>query len=416
MLIINFRVLIFVLKNPQFSLLDKVIYLIYIVFFVIGVYLLAFSFWNLELNPWGILILLALFPFSKKIYQKFALPFYEATLAPERLTAVKESIEYSQYATKTNLVRIAKINIYTSLLSIAFFFLVFITLYFLGKAGFSSYMLWFVGAIGVVVLFFFFSLLITRPVIKTTSELRANKPRHLRLPFAYEIFIIVLFLGLTIGFIAFRYQALTGRSFLHRFSSLVTSPKNYLPLEYYLVIQLTRFTEDNKLLSKNAYDLAHFTLDQSQKQLKLKYPKQRIEKDLLVDDLNRILILEIIDSEFEREYGNIKYVGLPYTKLPLYFTSIETDVNKKMFSPRIVGIGPDGTITVEREIFDPKVADVEMRFLRRHIGNSYGEDAGTVTEVIKISPGQTFNLTDKTGKRFQLLHLGVFPKSGIISF
>lgn len=396
------RVFKFILKNPQFSLKDKLEYFVYLFLALAGIFLIGYSLWNsLSINYLGFILLIILIFYGPKKYRKFIVPFNQQLLGEEVAQKEKLEFEYSSSLAQQTLTAFLKTDIYFWLLNLFFFILIIASVIILFALKFS-----FVWVLSIAILEFLIWIMVSikvwRKTWKQVGELQQTGPQQFRVSVLLQIVIGSIVLILVFLFISFRYKAITGRNFWEGFiHSGITI--NSLPSEKYVLIQIVSSDEDS-LLEKNTVEDSSFILDKTNRTLQLKFPRETKAGYPFFDDLDDITILMIENDETGRKYGTDKYSIIPKTKLPLYLVTAGVE-----FKTRILEIGKNGELTVERETYEPKVAKWEMKNTSKSLSQ-----IGKIYETVKILPNNTFEFTDNSGGLLRLIHLGVFPKSGII--
>lgn len=393
-----FKILLFVLKSSRFDLKDRVEYFTCLIFALIGASLIIYTAWtSLNINYFGLLILGLLFLRGPSLYQKFVAPYYESLSDREQARKEAEGAQYLQELSRETVIAAAKTEFFSWVLGVIFVVLVLLPALFLLR-GFS---LTFVGVFAAMgfLLWIIVSILTWRKIWKPVSEIEASAPKHFRRPLLFKFLLVMVILIAALGFMFWRYQQITGRDY---FESQLgrQSYVNNLPEDKYLLIQQTKFTDAEVDPSRNpVVSSSTFTLNLQNGFLDLKFPRERDikgEKITLFDSPESIIFIRIRDDEIGREFNTGKYDISSVSKLPVYL-----DTSASYYSSKIVGVEADGTLLIEQEAFDPKVAKM------------YKQE-GKVRETIKLLVGQSFPYTTEDGDQMTLLNLGLFVKDKVI--
>ncbi|HOX30458.1 MAG TPA: hypothetical protein P5080_04675 [Candidatus Paceibacterota bacterium] len=240
------------------------------------------------------------------------------------------------------------------------------------------------------------------PYVKTqgiTPQETARQEKKM-IPIAI-IFFIALLVGVPF-LLNYRYQALTGHSVLDFFGG---TPKNVQPIasDKFVLLQITADSDD---LSDNpAYESSFFSFDRNSGTLTFNNFNAEKKLDQTLKSYYtdpEVMVMTIEDNKTGREFpGSDAYTLLP-SNLP-YFLSFETHEYDR---PRLTAIGQNGEIYVTQKRLDLKTLELEKNMMRKN-------NAGIITETVKIEPNQSYKFIDKTGTTLKLVHLGVFEKSKI---
>lgn len=214
---------------------------------------------------------------------------------------------------------------------------------------------------------------------------------------------IILFVALLVGiplFLNYRYQALTGHGVLDFFGG---TPKNVQPIasDKFVLLQITADSDD---LSDNpAYESSFFSFDRNSGTLTFNNFNAEKKLDQTLKSYYtdpEVMVMTIEDNKTGREFpGSDAYTLLP-SKLP-YFLPFETYEYDR---PKLTAIGQNGEIYVTQKRLDLKTLKLEKNMMQKN-------NAGIITETVKIEPNQTYEFIDKAGTTLKLVHLGVFEKS-----
>lgn len=399
----------FVLRNPQYSALDKVEYFSSIIFGLTGVFLLSYSLWtSFSINFLGVILAGITVAKGTKIHTKFVIPFSKTQQEgyQTQIQNQQELLEYTTNLSKQGLFSVIKTDIFLRLLSIFFIVLFFATFLILSKLKVPLNLILPVTGIE----FFFYviaSIFAFRRAWKPVNVLQQQEPTELRLPTYVITILSVLVFSLIMAFIVNRYEVLTGRKFLYQFGiyNLKVDP---LPSDKYIIIQITR--DEDSLLNQTFYQQSAFTLDREKQTLQLGFEKEIKAGDTTIQlfgwDPENIILVIIEDDEVARRFNDGKYSILPVSKLPFYLVGTVTRLQ-----PTIIKIGSKGELYIERERYDPKVAESEKNSIFSLEKSS--DELGIVREVVKVFPNEIFGFTDEKDNKFKLIHLGIFPKIGI---
>ena len=393
-----FKIFHFILKDSHFSLRDRLEYLTYVFFLLIGILLVGYTLWtNLNINYLGLTILGILFSRGPSLHQKFIVPYYESLENKEARKEVENS-QYFQALSREIMIARAKTDFFSWVLSIVFLVLILLpTLLFLKRFSLTFVVVYI--AVGFL-LWTITSILAWKKIWTPVSKIEATAPKRLRKPFLFKFLITIVILIITLSFLSWRYQQISGRDFFEFQLGGRKSYINKLPKDKYLLIQQTKFTDAEINLDRNTIvNSGTFSLNLQNRFLNLKFPKEiyiKGKKMALFDSLKSIIFIKIEDNEVGRKFNKGKYSINSISKLPVY---LDTSASS-YFSPKIIGVETDGSLLIEREVFNPKVAKMY-------------EQEGKVRETIRLPVGQSFLYVTEHGDQMELLNLGLSPKDKI---
>ena len=392
-----FKILHFILKDSRFNLQDRLEYLTYLISLLTGILLVGYTLWtNLNINYLGLTILSILFLKGPSLYQKFIVPYYESLGNKEAREKIKDA-QYSQAFSKAIMVAGAKTEFFSWVSSVVFIVLILLpalfllkrlSLTFVGVYVLAGFLLWIIT-----------SILAWKKIWKPVSQIEVLAPKRFRKPFLFKFLQLTVILVATASFTFWRYQQITGKGF---FESQLgrRSYINNLPKDKYLLIQQTKFTNIGINLGRDTIvSSGTFNLNLQNGFLNLKFPEEiytKKRKIILFDSPKSIIFIRIRDNEVGQKFNTGKYSINSITKLPVY---LDTSASS-YFSPRIVGVEANGSLLIEREVFDPKVAKI------------YGQK-GKVKETIKLPVNQSFSYITEDNHQMKLLNLGLFSKNKI---